>query len=364
MCGPSKGELPINRFYRSYNKMHGDNYLPVCKKCLSELSFNEELQDIDYDELQNVLRQVDKPYISTLMQGAINQYNTIYEGKQVPRNNRAKIVGLYFKNVNSLPQYKAMGWVDGVEWEKDYQQKRIYGNSSDSVESGHRYTNEQGTPINSEVVKDTYIYELNDADDFKVTQEIIRLFGPGYKKSEYKTMWDKYTFLKQNYPDVTNLHTEALITYVRFKTQEEFATARGDADSAKMWSDIAMKAADKAKINPSQLSQSDLQGGVNSFSELLQAVEKAVDIIPILPRFKFRPNDAIDFNIWCLVNYIRDLEGKPLCEYKDVYSFYDKRKEEYIEQYGDPYGIFEGDTTESNRDNIEKFIDIPPVKDV
>ena len=32
---------------------------------------------------------------------------------------------------------------------------------------------------------------------------------------------------------------------------------------------------------------------------------------------------------------------------------------EYLEQYGDPYGIFEGDTTEKNRPNVEKFIKLP-----
>jgi len=53
---------------------------------------------------------------------------------------------------------------------------------------------------------------------------------------------------------------------------------------------------------------------------------------------------------------MRDLSGLPLCDYEDIYKFYDKRKEDYINQYGDPYGIFEGDTTEKNRDNIKKFI--------
>ena len=96
-----------------------------------------------------------------------------------------------------------------------------------------------------------------------------------------------------------------------------------------------------------------------SFSELVKAVEQAVDIIPILPQFKFRPNDALDFNIWCYINYVRDAKGLPACDYKDIYGFYDRKKKEYIEQYGDPYGIFTNDTTENNRDNIKKFILIP-----
>ena len=49
----------------------------------------------------------------------------------------------------------------------------------------------------------------------------------------------------------------------------------------------------------------------------------------------------------------------PEDEYKDVYKFYDDKKHEYIEMYGDPYGIFAEDTTEINRETIEKFITVP-----
>lgn len=349
MCGPEKGDLPVSRFYRSYNKIHGDGYLPICKNCLQDMCFDEEMLDIDIEEFKNVLRQMDKPYISGSMQAAINQYNDTYQGKRVPRNNRMKIIGYYFKNINALHQYTTMTWADGLEWERKMATPDggVVKMSEESYE----------LPSNSE---DDHVYTLEESENFEVTQDIIRLFGPGYKKQEYKAMWDKYSFLKQSYPDVTNLHTEALVTYVRFKVQEEAATAKGNISEAEKWSAAAMKAADKAKINPSQLSQSDLQGGLNSFSELLQAVEQAVDVIPILPRFKYRPNDAIDFNIWCLVNYIRDLEGKPLCEYKDVYAFYDRRRDEYIAQYGDPYGIFQDDPTVSNRPTVETFIAMPP----
>ena len=48
-------------------------------------------------------------------------------------------------------------------------------------------------------------------------------------------MWEKYQFLKTSYPDVTNLHVESLITYIRFKVKEEIATAKGDvAEAEKM----------------------------------------------------------------------------------------------------------------------------------
>ena len=172
-------------------------------------------------------------------------------------------------------------------------------------------------------------------------------------------MKQKYDKLKVNYSIQTNLHQEALATYVRFKVQEEQATAAGDISEASKWNRAANDAADSAKLNPKQLSESDLQGGINSFSEIFKAVEQATDVISILPKFKFRPHDALDFNIWCYINYARELQGLPQCDYEDIYKFYDIKKQEYIEQYGDPYNIFEDDPTESNRESIKKFITLP-----
>lgn len=348
-CKPDKAYKPVSQFYKSFNPLHYDGLVPICKDCIVNQSYNSETNDIDLEAFKSVLRQIDKAFIESIFQSSINQYNDTYSGKRVKKDNRKVIISYYFKNVNTLRQYRTLNWQQGVEWNKTHPIK----------EGGLLLKNIESAYEQKQIKDDEPIYLLDEKDDFKVTKDIVRLFGSGYKKSEYKAMWEKYEFLRKNYPDVTNLHVEALLTYVRFKVKEEFATAQGNAVDAEKWSQAAMKAADKAKINPSQLSQSDLQGGLNSFSELLQAVEQAVDIIPILPQFKFRPNDAIDFNIWCLINYLRDLEGKPLCNYEDVYRFYDDRKKEYIEQYGDPYGIFVGDTTESNRENIEKFITLP-----
>ncbi len=146
---------------------------------------------------------------------------------------------------------------------------------------------------------------------------------------------------------------------MRFKVKEEMATARGDVVDAKKWYDAAIDAADKAKLTPKQLTKADLQKGLNSFSEISQALEQSVDIIQVLPRFRNQPNDSVDFNIWCYINYARKLKGLPTVEYEEVYKFYDDMKDEYISQYGDPYNIFNDDTTVKNRENIKKFIVLP-----
>ena len=49
----------------------------------------------------------------------------------------------------------------------------------------------------------------------------------------------------------------------------------------------------------------------------------------------------------------------PLCDYSDIYKFYDHMKEEYLAQYGDPYGIYADDTSDKNRESVKKFIKLP-----
>jgi hypothetical protein len=191
------------------------------------------------------------------------------------------------------------------------------------------------------------------------SEELEQKWGLGFKPYEYDAFEKKYKFLTNNYPEKTSLHTEALYRYIRFSCKAELAMADNNSKEAKEWDTMASKAASDAKINPKQLTQADLQGGLTCFSEVSQMAEQVVDIIEILPQFKYRPIDAVDFIMWCYINYERDAQGLPQVSYRDVWSFYDKKKKEYLDQYGDPYGIFTNDPTEDNRPNIEKFITLP-----
>lgn len=325
----------------------------MCITCIKERCYNQETDSIDFSTFKDILRTIDKPYIEKVVNNSVKRYNDTFEGKPVESGNKMKIIGYYFSSIQALPQYKFLDWKQGVDLNIKLQ--------SVSTDGIVQICEEKYDPQINAHQDETYYLPLDS--EFVVTQEMINLFGQGYKKTDYKAMWDKYQFLKKGYPDITTLHTEALVTYVRFKVREEQAVLSGMVAEAEKWSNAARNAADRAKINPSQLSQSDLQGGINSFSELFMSIEQVVDVIPILPQFKYRPNDAIDFIIWCLINYLRDLEGKQLCSYEDVYKFYDKRKSDYITQYGDPYGIFTDDPTETNRDSVKKFIMLPKDQD-
>lgn len=342
-------------FYKSSSPMFSvDKCVPICITCVKNYIVNDD-GTINKKKLKVMLQRLDKPLYYDDLDAAYNQFKKehgyMMDG-EVAKHGK-DIIGLYFKNINSLRQNGNKSFHDSeldgfvhqnsntVKADRDKLIKKYGGETIDTEE-----------PVAEPKVK-------VDNTDYKLTDDDVQLFGEGFTINEYRKMRKKYEKLKLNYTLQTNLHQEALATYVRFKVKEEDATARGDVDEAKKWYDAAQNAAASGKLTPKQLSESDLQGGINSFSEIFKAVEQAVEVIPILPRFKYRPNDALDFNIWCYINYARDLQGLPQCEYEDVYKFYDKKKQEYLEQYGDPYGIFDDEPDESIRGSIKKFITLP-----
>jgi len=312
-CGEPKKPT---EYYVSYNPIHQTSRIPYCKPCLKKMIADDK-GIVILDKVKETLRLIDRPFLYNIWKSSLED--------------KMDTFSTYIKNLQ-LSQYRKLGWEDS------------------------KFLPEIENELNYDNLSSENISQSDYKSNFIVTNEIIEKWGKGYKQEEFEAFERKYVLLKNNYKEITNLHTEALLNYIRYRVKEEIATAKGDVKEAKEWGELANKAATSAKINPSQLSKADLSDGLSTFSELSQAVEKEVDIIPILPRFKYRPNDALDFNIWCYVNYIRDLSGLPPCNYEDVYSFYDRRKEDYIKQYGDPYGIFTDDTTEKNRDKIKIFI--------
>lgn len=174
----------------------------------------------------------------------------------------------------------------------------------------------------------------NNENDSKISlNELIDLFGSGFNENEYREMYKKFEILKNNYPLKTEMHKEALITYVKYAFKRDKSISDDDIEAADKWGKLASKQATDAKINPSQLSAADLSDGMTCFSQVSATVEKAQDIIPLLNKFIEQPQDRVDYTIWQYVNYCRHLEGKPLIQYKDLYKFLKSRYQEYKMDY-------------------------------
>jgi hypothetical protein len=269
-------------FYISYNKVHTTGRLPYCKLCLKDMICNDT-GSVSLDKLKQTLKLIHKPYIYDLWNSSLATGGDVF--------------GQYMKNL-ALPQNRLL----------------TYENSM--------FDSRVDTTMNY----DTF-YQA--AAEFRITPTIVKKWGGGYQLEEYEAFERKYDSLKNNYSEKTAMHTEALFKYIRYSVKEEMATAKDDPSNAKIWGSLAKDAANAAKITPSQLSKSDLQDGLTTFGQLAREVEKAVDIIPILPKFKKKPQDRADFVLFCYANYIRDIKDMPPCTYEEVYSFYEKRKKEY-----------------------------------
>lgn len=358
VCNFCHKKKKLTDFYISKSPLFSvDGRVPVCKDCVINESLNEDgtINDI---ELNKILKKIDRPYYKDLIESAISGFkneHSYVEDDKVQYYGK-EILQRYFRLI-AMRQDRDKSYEDS---EKD---NFIHPTSNTPKSTKERIAKKYAdiTDIDDDgnVIPKKEKKHKSDIGDFEITDEIVELFGDGYSKSEYKKMYEKYEKLKLNYTLQTNLHQEALATYVRFKVKEETATAEGNVDEAKKWYDAAQNAAANGKLTPKALSAADLQKGMNSVSELIKAVEQATDVIKILPQFKYRPNDSPDFTIMCYVNYERELNGQPQVPYEEIYSFYDKKKKEYLEQNGDPYGIFDDDPSEKNRDTVKTFLKMP-----
>ncbi|BFK11965.1 hypothetical protein F140042L4_21230 [Coprococcus phoceensis] len=350
-CTCCHKEKRMTEFYLSYSPMYSlDKRVPVCKECCKNSCLNDN-GSIDFEKLKELLRNIDKPLYYDLISSA--------EESIKKENSYLSDEDLQFKGYDILSKYFTL-----VAMRQD--RAKSY---SDSEKEGFMHTNnnrknsekkdiiDKFRNVDKKIKDNEKIYSLND--DFIVTQDMIDLFGEGYTPLEYKKMTKKYKEMSKTYVMQTSIHKEALVTYVRFKVKEEIATAKGEVTDAQKWYSAAQNAAEQGKLTAKQISKEDLQGGLVNFSDIFSAVEGAKERIKIFPEFKYNPKDAADFIIWCYINYERNLNNMPEVDYKDIYAFYDRKKQEYIETYGDPYGIFTEDTTEENRPIVEKFITVP-----
>jgi hypothetical protein len=290
------GEIKVLRdFYASYNPIHQTGRIPYCKVCLKKM-ISDDKGNVTLDKLKETLRLIDRPFLYDLWKSALQEKGDCF--------------GLYMKNL-CLVQNRQLGWKDSV--------------FQPQLENQINYDSTNQEPNKK---------QHDSFSNFIVTDEIIDKWGFGYTNEEYYYFEKKWNKLIDNYGEKTSFHVEGLTTFIRFRVKEELATAKGDVKEAKEWAAMAKDAATAAKINVSQLSKSDISGGVDLVPQLFEAVESEVGIISILPKLKEQPYDDADLIIWCIINYLRRLEDKPRVAYRDIWNFYDEMLFEYYNQKG------------------------------
>jgi len=289
----SKIKKPVE-FYTSKSVFHiGTGKVPYCKVCLKDMSTDEK-GNIDMDKFKKVLEEVDKPFLYDVITSSYKQSDGSANGTDV--------IGIYFKNICSLPQYKTLTWGDSVFLDQYSKQE---------PDTGAKHNTQDNDKFDLEMLQDKY--------------------GFGYPDEEYYLFERKYQQLKPSVKVLTTLHDEFFREYCVNRVKETLAKSTGNFKEAKEWASMAKDAATAGKLNPSQMSKSDLSGGMDTFGQMARMVEETPkgELQNILPRFTERPKDKPDVVLWCNINYVRDLKGLPACDYKEIYKFYEERREQY-----------------------------------
>ncbi|MCR8641533.1 hypothetical protein NV379_02585 [Paenibacillus sp. N1-5-1-14] len=284
-CIKCKKEKPIAQYYNSKSPMF-DGKITICKDCIKLM--------IDYKNMDSIY---------TILQQMDIKFDTFYWEKSL--ESKTDTFARYVTMANSFPQFDGTSWKDSV-----------FDNDKTSV-------------------------EVNKSDDefpSKKNYDISQLkskYGYGYPDDEYYLFEDKYQQLKTSFQLLTTMHEEYFREFCVNKVKETLAKAKGNFKEAKEWAAMVKDVAEAGKLKPSQMSKADLSGGLDTFGQLARLVEENNEIMSLLPLFTEQPKDKVDVTLWCYINYVRDLKGLPECEYKEIYAFYDKKKEDYENQMSD-----------------------------
>lgn len=284
-CGKTKKSDSKN-YYKSFDKDNALGIIPYCKECLNEMVILENGL-VDENKLKDTLKLINRPFIKIAWEAS--KIDDKYS------------FGAYMKNL-AMKQYRELKWED----------------------SDHLKEDMTPTPISSNTINSNG-YDL---------EELKEKYGYGYPDDEYYLFEKKYQQLRPSVKILTTMHDEFFREYCVDKVKETLAKAKGEFKEAKEWATMAKDAATAGKLNPNQMSKSDLSGGMDTFGQLVRMVEETPkgELLGLLPKFIERPKDKVDVILWCYVNYVRDLKGLPECEYKEIYDFYEKRRESYESQ--------------------------------
>lgn len=275
LCGENKA---LADYYASKNPFHAaTGKSPLCKGCIK--SYIKHPQGyIDKDKLFDVLKNIDRAYIHSL-------------------------------------------WLEAEEVSDDpfghYLSKLAHNSYGDA-----RWEHSIFEAVDGKGV-------MTNGRAFAVTDAVRKRWGDGYSPEKYEAFEYKYNTLKNSLPEHSMLYTEAYVNYCKYQVLADFAAAGDNVSAAEKWASLAHRAADAAKITPKSLNGADLNGGLTTFGECARVIEKAKDMISVLPVFREKPRDKIDLAIENIVNHIRKSKGLEPVEHSEIYAFYDKRIKDY-----------------------------------
>ena len=64
-CSACQQEKRDGLFYVSYNPLHSDGRMPICKECIRNACYDDD-GEFNIDNLYSILRQLDRPFLQDI----------------------------------------------------------------------------------------------------------------------------------------------------------------------------------------------------------------------------------------------------------------------------------------------------------
>ena len=275
ICPVCKNEKSIaTGLYKSSSPLFAlDGCVPICIECVKKEVVNED-GTVNENKLKTMCQRLDKPFYTDELDSAFlqakSEHGYLSDDEVAKQGN--KIVGFFFKNINTLRQNKDKSFADS---EKDGFSHKTY--NVNAREKKERIANRYGDVI--ENTNSSSITTTSAPQSKKVEEELIysEFWMGDYSQRDIDLLDKYYAGLNRDYKIVTENHRDyakkiAKASLMMDKAYEDMLKGVTGAD--KMYSsakDIFDSLSKSAKFSEDKRSINDV--GISSFSKITSIVE-------------------------------------------------------------------------------------------
>ena len=274
ICPVCKKEKPIaTGFYKSSSPLFAlDGCVPICIDCVKKEVVNED-GTVNENKLKTMCQRLDKPFYTDELDSAFlqvkSEHGYLSDDEVAKQGN--KIVGFFFKNINTLRQNKDKSFADS---ERDGFSHKTY--NVNAREKKERIANRYG-----DVIENTNSSSITTStpQTKKVEEELVysEFWMGEYTQKDIDLLDKYYAGLNRDYKIVTENHRDyakkiAKASLMMDKAYEDMLKGVTGAD--KMYSsakDIFDSLSKSAKFSEDKRSINDV--GISSFSKITSIVE-------------------------------------------------------------------------------------------
>lgn len=264
-CSKCSRNIGLLQFYNTNSPIFSDGKIPFCKKCLKEMMDAENV-----DSVKAVLRQIDKPFLIE-----------VWKKSQSSKNDT---IGEYFRQVNSLHQYRELTWDNSIHYDDD----------SSKVESLIK-NDKSDLPASIEDIAEIE----TEHGEIKVTKELKSKWGD-YSNRDVLEMEKMYKDMERANDISTPQHKRQLYFYCKLNVLMDKSLEEGDFGGYEKLARQFDNLTKSSGFRPIDRQSGSEASGVRTFSQIYEEVEKDgyIDPYPIETR-----QDIIDRSLQYILNY-------------------------------------------------------------